>query len=74
MCPGNFGILMSLESEPKPGGEAGTDPKPATMRLFIFVVLVLVVFNLILFFKLVVAPGKGANPNTPSAPAETRRP
>ncbi len=65
---------MSVEGNPKQSGDAGADSKPQAMRLFIFVVLVLVVFNLILFFKLVVAPDKGSNPNRPSAPAETQKP
>jgi hypothetical protein len=65
---------MSLESDPKPGGEGRAAAKPSAMRLFIFVVLVLVVFNLILFFKLVVAPDKGKNPNSSPGSAETRNP
>jgi hypothetical protein len=44
------------------------------MRLFIFAVLVLVVFNLILFFKLVVAPGKSSNPGEPPPPTGVRQP
>ena len=65
---------MSFESDPKPSGDKGADSKPPAMRLFIFVVLVLVVFNLILFFKLVVAPDKGTSPNLSPSPAETRKP
>jgi hypothetical protein len=65
---------MSFENEPKQKGDTGADSKPSAMRLFIFVVLVLVVFNVILFFKLVVAPDKGASPNPSPTPAETRKP
>ena len=65
---------MSFENEPKQKGDAAADSKPSAMRLFIFVVLVLVVFNLILFFKLVVAPDKGTTPNSSPTPAETRKP
>jgi hypothetical protein len=67
---------MTTEGDPKTGGDAGADAKSSSMRLFIFVVLVLVVFNLILFFKLVVAPDKGPNPNlnSPAAPDVTRKP
>jgi len=65
---------MSPESRSKQSGDEGADSKPRAMRLFIFAVLVLVVFNLILFFKLVVAPDKGPNPNRSPAPAETRKP
>jgi len=67
---------MSSEGKPKQDGDSGAEAKPQAMRVFIFMVLVLVVFNLILFFKLVVAPDKGPNrnANSPSAPVETRKP
>ncbi len=44
------------------------NPKPRAMKAFVFAVLVLVVFNLILFFKLVVAPPKGTNPAPTNSP------
>ena len=47
---------------------------PRAMKAFVFAVLVLVVFNLILFFKLVIAPGKSANPANPPPPAGARQP
>jgi hypothetical protein len=46
------------------------DKKPGAMKAFVFAVLVLVVFNLILFFKLVVAPAKSGNPSPTNAPAQ----
>jgi hypothetical protein len=65
---------MSFESNPEQRGDTSAGSKPTSMRLFIFAVLVLVVFNLILFFMLVVAPSKNSSTHPSPSSAETRKP